>query len=70
MHLDADDLLARIQHEFPHEYELARLHLLVDRQAEEIRRLSGLVSHQPTPFPPAADGPEVTRYDLQLPQRT
>ncbi len=68
MHLEADDLLGQIQADFPHEFELARLRLLVTRQAEEIQRLTSLTTQPATgygvQFP---DGPEVTRHDLKLP---
>ncbi len=45
MHLDSDDLLARIRAEFPQEFDRARLGLLVDRQAEEINRLTAELEH-------------------------
>ncbi|WP_250029821.1 hypothetical protein [Paractinoplanes maris] len=49
MNLDADDLLARIKRDYPTEYQLANLSLIVDMQqtliedqAAEIERLNTL----------------------------
>lgn len=44
MQIDGDDLLARINKDFPVEYELSRLRTLVDLQAAEIERLTALPS--------------------------
>jgi hypothetical protein len=44
MHLDAEDLLARIRRDFPEAYELCQLRQLVDVQQAEIERLNALVA--------------------------
>ena len=67
MNLDGDELLGQIQKDWPTEFELSRLRLLVACQQREIERLTALAP-QPTdgygrPFP---DNLEVTRNDLTL----
>ena len=46
MHLDADELLARIKRDYPDAYEYCRLVLLTEKQAAEIERLNKLVAQQ------------------------
>jgi hypothetical protein len=70
VNLDADDLLAQIQRDWPAEYERSRLLLLVARQDEEIQRLTAEVRRltgQPAGY--RTGNPEVTSYDLTAPQQ-
>ncbi|WP_045740859.1 hypothetical protein [Actinoplanes rectilineatus] len=68
MHLDADDLLKQIQTDYPIEFEIARLRLLVARQEEEIQRLTARAAPLPQQAPYRAFGnPEETRVDLSIP---
>lgn len=60
MHLDSDDLLARIRQDWPTEYELTRLRLLADVQAAEIDRLTAA---QPGTFTGTAARPYVLGDD-------
>lgn len=40
MHLDSDDLLARIRAEYPDQFELVRRNAIIEAQAAEIDRLT------------------------------
>lgn len=67
MHLDSDELLARLREDWPTQFELSRLRLLADVQAAEIVRLSGLLpstsysASSPRPYVLPIDGQEDTR---------
>lgn len=58
MQLDSDDLLQRIQQEYPVEFELARRGLLIEAQAAEIDRLRAQVQQAQTARPYAGFGNE------------
>ena len=71
MQLDSDDLLAQIRHDWPEQYELSELRLLVQRQAEQIERLTQAAAQQPATFTGSASLPytpgvgDGTRLDLE-----
>lgn len=50
MQIDSEDLLARIRQEFPHQFEMARLHLLVDLLQPDNERLTAIVGQQEPPL--------------------
>jgi hypothetical protein len=56
MQIRSEDLLERIQQDFPNEYQWARLNLLVELQAAEIERLNAAA--QPS-YDPAVPRPYV-----------
>ncbi len=53
MHIDSDDLLARLERDWPAEFERSRMGLLVELQAAEIERLKADVERL-TALRPAA----------------
>lgn len=67
MHLDADDLLAQIQRDYPREYEISQLRLLAHRQQQEIDRLTALVPQPTDGYGRSFDRLEETRADLPQP---
>lgn len=64
MHLDADDLIAQFQRDYPDQYLISSLRLLVERQQREIERLTALTNGQQS-FPRQHfERLEETRADL------
>jgi hypothetical protein len=57
VNLDAEQLLERIRQEFPIQYELSSMRLLVDLLSQENEQLKAEKASQPPGFTPFADMP-------------